>query len=149
MNLVSGFGPHGFDIVMMIEQMAVGAFFAISGYHKLTNKERHARLLETLELDNVPFLTFNQWWVPSCEFAGGLALAMGVFTVLSSMLLLAICAVACFMDAPARVRAYKPVDAFDRLDDWLYLPEVLYVLLLVCNIAYGPTRISVDHYLLG
>jgi putative oxidoreductase len=35
------------------------------------------------------------------------------------------------------------------LDDFLYLPEVLYVLILICLICLGPGKLSVDYWLAG
>lgn len=124
------------QICMAAQQVATGLFFAISGYHKLANKDRHAALVSTLKEDRVPFLKFNEWWVPGNELVWGAALAVGAGRLAAGVLTI-ICLVACAVDAPARVRAYKPLDKADTLDDWLYLPEVLYAVMLVTAIFYG------------
>lgn len=110
---------------------SVGTFFAISGWNKLTNKERHAGLLHTLEEDRIPFPRFMQWWVPGWELAAGVMLAAGVAKNFAALVLLIICLVACMAEARGKVESYKPINAGDRVADWLYLPEVLYVLMLV------------------
>jgi putative oxidoreductase len=43
----------------------------------------------------------------------------------------------------------KGLSPLNWLDDFLYLPEVLYVLLFVLLICSGPGRFSVDYWLAG
>jgi putative oxidoreductase len=135
------------DAGQLILQSGVGLFFAISGYHKLFNKERHASLVQTLTSDGIPFVRFNQWWVPGVEFVAGTFLALGLFSVVSATMLLVICLVACAVDGWDRVKAYKPIDKADWLDDILYLPEVMYALILLHVILAGPGRWSIDNLL--
>lgn len=115
-------------------QACVGSFFCISGYHKLFNAQRHASLVETLKANHIPFVTFNQWWVPFVEFSAGLVLVLNLpfgLVPLASLGLLVICLVACITDGRKRVASYSPIDKADVIDDWLYLPEVIYAILLV------------------
>jgi putative oxidoreductase len=41
----------------------------------------------------------------------------------------------------------KELSPFNWLDDFLYLPEVLYVLFFIWLICSGPGRFSVDYWL--
>ena len=59
-------------------------------------------------------------------------------------MLLVICVVACVCEASQRVQAFSPINRFDALDDFLYLPEVLYVIMLAVNILAGAGGYSVD-----
>jgi hypothetical protein len=43
-----------------------------------------------------------------------------------------------------RIRSYKPIDAADRIDDWLYLPETLYGFMLLVVVSAGAGPYSVD-----
>jgi hypothetical protein len=43
-----------------------------------------------------------------------------------------------------RIKAYKPIDEADRIDDWLYLPETLYTFMLIVDISAGAGPYSVD-----
>jgi putative oxidoreductase len=132
---------HGLGLTttgLTINRLALGTFFTISGYHKLFNKQRHASLVATLKACHVPLLGFNQWWVPSVEFAGGLALISGILAPLASLGLMAICAIAILTDGLKRIPAEHPLDAADYCDDVLYLPEVLYLFGLVVVITVGP-----------
>lgn len=137
-----GFGLH--DLALALIRLAVGAFFAISGYHKLFNKSRHERLVHTLTEDRVPAVGFNQWWVPGWEFTAGIMLAVGFLTAFSASVLMVICIVACLCEARERVEQYKPIDDADTIDDYLYLPEVLYMVMLAVTVLAGTGRYSVD-----
>jgi putative oxidoreductase len=138
--LTHGLGLTG--VALAANRIAVGAFFAFSGYHKLFNRARHASLVSTLTADRVPLLAVNQWFVPSVEMLGGLAVALGVFAPVAAVLLMCICAVATCVDGLARVAAWKPIDWADWCDDLLYLPEVLYGLMLLIVLCAGPGRAS-------
>lgn len=142
MYLAHGGGFH--DLALALVRVAVGVFFAISGYHKLFNKDRHQHLVKTLAADHVPALRFNQWWVPGCELVAGITVAVGFLTAFSAVVLLTICVVACACEASERVASYKPIDLADKIDDYLYLPEVLYLVMLAVTILAGTGRYSVD-----
>ncbi len=121
---------------------AVGLFFAISGYHKLFNPERHATMLRTMENLHIPLPRFNAWWVPGNEFFWGTVLAVaaagelfgvasGLAAVLASVFLGAICLVATCTDGLQRIREWHPLDVADWIDDLMYLPEFWLALVLV------------------
>ena len=142
---------HGFDapdVGVLLTRVIVGVFFAISGWHKLFVPSRHDSMVATLVTDKVPFIRFNEWFVPGVELAAGIALTVGLFTPLAALLLIAICAVAGAVDGvPSIATKYHPIDKADWLDDLFYLPEVLYVAMLVVVIAAGPGHYSLDRLL--
>jgi putative oxidoreductase len=142
-------GAQAGDVAIALNRVAVGGFFAISGYHKLFNADRHAALVATLKADGIPLLRFNAWFVPVVEFAAGVMLTLGLLSVIAALLLGAICLVATCCDGWARVCAYKPIDKADYVDDLLYLPEVLYGIMLLTVILTGPERYSLDKLILG
>jgi uncharacterized membrane protein YphA (DoxX/SURF4 family) len=146
MNLLTiaahGFGLH--DLALAFVRAAVGQFFAFSGYHKLFNKGRHYALLATLTKDHVPLVKFLVWWVPFWELTAGVMLTVGFLTAFSAGVLAIICVVACYCEAADKVERYKPIDLADRIDDWLYLPEVLYLVMLAVSILAGTGRFSLD-----
>ena len=113
----------------------MGTFFALSGWHKLFNKDRHAGLVKTFQADHIPAVRFMQWWVPSWEFVGGGMLLLGILPAFAAAVLAIICLVASCAEAPARVKAYNPIDNADKLDDYLYLPEVVYAVVLLAIVA--------------
>jgi uncharacterized membrane protein YphA (DoxX/SURF4 family) len=137
------------QLAMTLNRIAVGAFFMLSGYHKLFNAERHRTVVDELKALGVPALGFNQWWVPSVEFAGGAGVLLGLFAPLAALGLLVIILVAMATAGRQRIRLYKPIDESDRIDDWLYLPETLYAFMLIIVIAAGAGPYSLDALILG
>jgi putative oxidoreductase len=137
-------GPDAADVGVFVSRAAVGVFFGISGYHKLFNAERHARLKRTLEGNNIPMCGFMEWWVPGWELVSGALLTVGLFTSFNAIVLAIICLVACSCEAAKKVAGYNPIDAADVVDDYLYLPEVLYIVLLSTVVLVGPGAFSLD-----
>ena len=137
-------GIGGDDIAVTGLRVLIGAFFVISGYHKLFNPARHATLRQTLVACKIPFVPVFEWLVPAIEFAAGLALVVGFMTPLAAAGLLAICLVAVATDGLKRVKAMKPIDPADAIDDMLYLPESLYVLILAFFVFVGSGPFSYD-----
>ena len=136
------------SLAMTLNRIAVGAFFMLSGYKKLFNAERHQAITEELKALGVPAVGFNQWWVPSVEFAGGAAVLVGLLAPLAALGLLVIIVVAMATSGRQRIKLYKPIDEADRLDDWLYLPETLYAFMLILVISAGAGPYSLDALIL-
>lgn len=131
------FGLGNVDLALFLNRLGLGLFFAISGYHKLFNKQRHASLVATLASCHVPLLKYNQWFVPSVEFFGGLSLISGVLSPLASLGLICVCVIAVLTDGLKRIPTYHPIDKADYCDDVLYLPEVLYIFGLTIVLCVG------------
>ena len=128
-------------------RFALGLFFVLSGVHKLTNKDRHETFIKTLSVLGIPHIDILQWFVPGVEFLGGLGVAVGFLTPLAALGLLVICFVALLTNSPTVVASYKPIDRADRIDDWLYQPEMIYALILLFFISDGAGPVSVDQLL--
>jgi putative oxidoreductase len=120
-----------------VVQLSMGAFFACSGWNKLTNKARHAAIVDTFKRDHVPAVAFNQWWVPGWELVGGAMLAAGVLPAFAAGVLFIICAVATLCEGAKRVAEYQPINEADRVADWLYLPEVIYCIALASLVVHS------------
>ena len=137
------------DIALTLNRIAVGMFFMFSGYHKLLNPERHRVFADELKELGVHAVGFNQWWVPTVEFAAGGAVVIGFLAPLAALGLLVLIIVATVTSGPQRIAAYKPIDEADRIDDWLYLPEVLYAFMLIMVVSVGGGPYSVDAVISG
>ena len=135
-------------LVYLAVRVATGVFFVFSGYHKLTNAERRAIFVGTLQSCGIPFIPVMQWFVPGVEFLGGLGVAFGFFTPLAALGLAVICLTAACADGMRRVRTWGAIDKADVIDDVLYLPEVLYIFLLALFIANGAGPFSLDAILI-
>src|SRR5580704_2699461 len=129
---------------LTLNRVALGVFFAISGYHKLFNASRHATLTRTLQDDGVHAVPIMRWLLPSIEFGGGWALLVGLLSVLAAFGLFVVCAGAFALDAVKRIRAWQPLDRADWLGDLLYIPEALYSIGLTVVMLAGPGAWSLD-----
>lgn len=137
------------DLAFTLNRIAVGTFFMLAGYHKLFNPQRHRELAEELKELGVHALGFNQWWVPTVEFSAGFAVAIGFVAPLAALGLLVIVLVAIATSGPQRIKLYKPIDEADRIDDWLYLPELLYAFMLLIVLSAGAGPYSLDALIFG
>jgi len=137
------------DFALTLNRIAVGAFFMLSGYHKLFNAERHRSFTDELKGLGVHAVGFNQWWVPSVEFSAGAAVVIGLLAPLAALGLLIIILVAIATSGRQRIKLFKPIDEADRVDDWLYLPETLYAFMLIIVMSAGAGPYSLDALILG
>jgi putative oxidoreductase len=137
-------GAQSPNAALTLNRVALGVFFAISGYHKLFNASRHATLTATLQQDGVRDVPIMRWLLPSAEFSGGFALIMGFLSVLAAFGLFLVCAGAVSLDAVKRIRAWQPLDRADWLGDLLYTPEALYCIGLTVVMLSGPGPWSLD-----
>jgi uncharacterized membrane protein YphA (DoxX/SURF4 family) len=137
-------GAQATNAALMLNRVALGTFFAISGYHKLFNASRHATLTRTLQDDGVRAVPIMRWLLPSVEFGGGCALIFGLLSALAAFGLFVICAGAFALDAVKRIRAWQPIDRADWLGDLLYVPEALYSIGLTVVMLAGPGAWSLD-----
>jgi putative oxidoreductase len=133
------------DLAAAICRLGVGVFFAISGFHKLCSPTRRLTLQETFKADGVyhPALMYV---IPLAEFSGGLGVTVGCLSTVAAAGLILLCLGACTVDGLKRISEMKPLNLADWLDCFLYLPEVLYILILAVVICLGPGRWSVDAY---
>jgi uncharacterized membrane protein YphA (DoxX/SURF4 family) len=141
-------GAEAPKLALLLNRVALGAFFAISGYHKLFNASRHAALVRTLQDDDVPALPIMQWLLPSAEFSGGCALILGFLAVPAACGLLIICIGALCLDGVRRMSTWRTLDRADWLGDLLYVPEMLYCIGLTVILLAGPGPWSLDARLL-
>lgn len=137
------------DLSLFMLRLTVGVFFMLSGYNKLFSPSRHQALVETLNRDKIPFIPIMQWWVPGWELVGGALVALGAGTAFAASTLSTLMCVACWAEAAKKVEEYKPINGADRVDDYLYLPEVLYLVMLLAVLSAGPGAYSIDHIFFG
>ena len=122
-------------------RVLVGIFFCISGGTKLFVKAQFVLLEQTMVQSHIPFPRANALFVATVEFACGAGLALGLLTPLCAAMLMGDMIVAI---ATNRIHSIRASGVLVWIEDFLYLPEVLYVLILVWLIFAGPGRYSVD-----
>src|ERR1700733_10254886 len=98
-------GAQAPNAALTLNRVALGVFFAISGYHKLFNASRHATLARTLQDDGVRAMQIMQWLVPGVEFGAGSALILGLLSALAAFGLFVLCLGAIALDAVKRIGA--------------------------------------------
>ncbi len=132
---------------ILLVRVSLGLFFAISGANKLFVAGARQTMYETLVGANVPFPHLMTYFVSAVEFVGGCLLAVGFLSSLACVALLADMLVAILTSKLSAMP--KGLSPLNWLDDFLYLPEVLYVLFFIWLICSGPGRFSVDYRLAG
>ena len=130
---------------ILLVRIALGLFFAVSGGNKLFVASQTQTLHETLVEANIPLPRLMTYFVSGVEFVGGCLLVVGLLSSLASFALL-IDMVVAILTAKLRGLPGGP-SPLNWLDNFLYLPEVLYVLFFVWLICSGPGKFSVDHLL--
>ena len=138
------FGADAPGAALTLNRVAIGTFFAISGYNKLFSASRHAMLVRTLQDSGVPAVPIMQWLVPVVEFSAGCALIIGLLSALAAFGLFVVTFVAVALDGIKRIPAWMPTNRADWLGDFLYLPESLYCLGLAVVMLGGPGPWSLD-----
>ena len=118
-------------------------FFAVSGGNKLFVASRTQAMYETLVAAKVPLPRLMTYFLSAVEFGGGCLLILGLLSSLVSLALLADMLVA-ILTTKLSVMP-KGLSPLNWLDDFLYLPEVLYALFFVWLICSGPGKFSVDY----
>jgi putative oxidoreductase len=132
---------------ILLVRVSLGLFFAISGANKLFVAGSRQTMYETLLKADVPFPHLMTYFVSGVEFVGGSLLAVGFLSSLACAVLLVDMVVAILTTKLSAMP--KGLSPFNRLDNFLYLPEVLYVLFFILLICYGPGKFSVDSWLAG
>ncbi len=130
---------------ILLARLAVGLLFFLSGCSKLFVPERRQQMRETLIAAHVPFPEFNAVFVSAVEFVCGLLLVLGALTCVACVLLGSVMIMAIATTAIRNVKASSPLS---WLSEFLYLPEVLYLVILIWLFFSGPGWLSVDRLIL-
>ena len=139
----SDFGQYA----ILLVRVSLGLFFAISGANKLFVAGGTKPVYETLVKAKVPFPRQTAYFVAGVEFVCGSLVAVGLLSSPASVALLIDMTVAVLTSSLSTLP--KGLSPLSWLDDFFYLPEVLYVLFFVWLICSGPGRFSVDYWLAG
>jgi putative oxidoreductase len=122
-------------------RILIGMFFCISGGTKLFVPAQFDLMEHTLAESHIPFPHANAIFVSLVELVCGAGLALGLLTPLCALVLVGNMVVAVTTN---RIHSIQAKGVLAWLDDFLYLPEVLYVMILVWLIFSGPGRYSID-----
>ena len=141
-------GSDGLEqYAILLVRVLLGVFFAISGANKLFVAANRKTMYETLVEAKVPFPGVMTYFVAGVEFVGGLLLAVGFLSSVACATLLVDMLVAILTAKLPRMP--KGLSPLNWVDEFLFLPEVLYVLFFIWLICSGPGRFSVDGWIGG
>jgi len=132
------------EFVVLLARISLGVFFAISGGNKLFVATQYKLMYETIVGAGIPFPHLTTYFVSSVEFACGCLLIIGLLSTF--------CCVAFIIDMIVAITTVqlatitKALSFIDWLDDFLYLPEVMYIIIFLWLISSGPGRLSIDHW---
>ena len=132
---------------ILLVRVSLGLFFAISGANKLFVAGGTKPVYDTLVKAKVPFPHQTAYFVAGVEFVGGSLLTVGFLSSLTCVALLVDMLVAILTTKLSAMP--KGLSPLNWLDDFLYLPEVLYVLFFIWLLCSGPGKFSVDYWLAG
>ncbi len=119
---------------VFLARVSVGVLFLESGRGKLFYKLNE--LKEYFAQLGIPFANLQAPIVASIEFLGGICLILGFATRLISAPLAVIMAVAILT---------AQLDKTKSVGDFLYLPEVLLIVIFIWLIFSGPGKFAIDN----
>ena len=130
---------------ILLARLAVGLLFFLSGRGKLFVPERREQMRQTLIEAHVPFPGLNALFVSTVEFVCGTLLILGALTAVACVMLGGVMIVAIATTALRNIKATSPLG---WLSEFLYLPDVLYLVILIWLFFSGSGWLSVDHLIL-
>jgi putative oxidoreductase len=132
---------------ILVVRVSLGLFFAVSGANKLFVAGGTKPVCETLVKAKIPFPRQTAYFASGVEFVCGSLLTVGFLSSPACMALLIAMTVATLTSSVSTIP--KALSPLNWLDDFLYLPEVLYVLFFIWLLCSGPGKFSVDYWLAG
>ena len=131
---------------ILVARFSLGLFFAVSGYNKLFVPEKHADLIHLMADIGMPFPEFTALFLAVVEFFGGLMLMVGF---LSSIVCIALSIAMVVAIATVEIEHVIPkgIGPLDWMSWFLYLPQVMYIILFGWLITTGPGKLSIDYWL--
>jgi putative oxidoreductase len=129
-------------IPVTVVRVLTGVFFCISGGTKLLVASQFSEMQQTMIQSHIPFPHASALFVSLVEFACGGGLVLGVLTPLCALMLMGDMIIAILTN---RIESIHASGFLAWLDDFLYLPEVLYVLILFWLLFSGPGPYSLDN----
>ena len=131
---------------ILIARLAIGLLFFLSGRAKLFIPERREVMRQTMLNAHIPFPEFNTLFVSIVEFVCGALLVIGALKPLACLMLGGVMITAIATTAIRNIKASAPLDWLSEL---LYLPEILYLVILLLLFLSGPGWFSADSLILS
>jgi putative oxidoreductase len=130
------------QFAILLARVSLGVFFAISGGNKLFVPSRTRQMYETLAGAGIPLPQFMTYFISSVDFISGCLLVIGLLSSLCCAALIIEMVVAITTVQLATIP--RGLSFLNWLDDLLYLPETMYIIILIWLICSGRGRVSID-----
>jgi putative oxidoreductase len=130
----------------LLARVSVGVLFFLSGRGKLFVPARRKEMLETIRHAGLPRPDLTAPVMSTLEFTCGAMLCLGLLTPVACVMLIGVMLGALVTTQVPRLKA---ASALDWLGQFLYLPEVLYLVILWWLLFAGPGWLSLDRVLLS
>jgi len=128
---------------VLLARVSMGLFFAISGWNKLFTVAHWKGLLAGMIATGLPFPKLMALFLAWFEFVGGSLLTVGFMSSFFSIgLAFAMIVAIITVEIPFVIP--PGLGPLDWLDWFLYLPQVLYVLIFLWLVIKGPGPYSAD-----
>lgn len=131
---------------IFVARFSLGLFFAVSGYNKLFVHEKHEDLIDLMAKIGMPIPELTANFLACVEFFGGLFLMVG-FLSTPVAIALTIAMIVAIITVEIDAIIPKGIGFLDWMSWFLYLPQVMYIILFVWLMASGPGPASVDDFL--
>src|SRR5579875_2145721 len=132
-------------IAVLLARLSVGLLFTISGGGKLFVRARREQMLKTIKAAGIPAPEVNTLFVSLVEFIFGALLVLGFLTPLCCIMLAGVMLVALVTTI---IPGIKSKSLIGWIGEFLYLPEVLYLVILIWLFFSGPGWFSLDYFVL-
>ena len=130
----------------LVARLSVGLLFFLSGLGKLFVPTQRVKMRTTTRAAGIPVPEISAVVLSLVEFIFGGLLLVGFLTLFCCVMLIGIM-------LGALVTTILPGLKAKSLNDWLgqvlYLPEVLYLIILIWLLFFGAGNFSVDRLILG
>jgi putative oxidoreductase len=131
---------------IFVARFSLGLFFAVSGFNKLFVAAKHEDLIQLMTKIGIPFPDFMALSLGGTEFFGGLFLMVGFLSTFWAIAL-TIAMIVAILTVEIEHVIPKGLGFLDWMSWFLYLPQVMYVILFGWLMTTGPGRLSVDYLL--
>ncbi|MCU7834189.1 MAG: DoxX family protein [gamma proteobacterium symbiont of Taylorina sp.] len=128
---------------VLLARVSMGLFFAISGWNKLFMVSHWNGLLAAMIATGLPFPKFMSLVLAWLELAGGALLTVGFMSTFFSIAL-AFAMIVAIVTVEIPFVIPPGLGPLDWLDWFLYLPQVLYVIIFLWLVIKGPGPYSAD-----
>lgn len=133
--------PAAISIALLLLRLVTGALFILSGWHKLTNPKRREQMEKTLAKGRIPAPRTSSPLLAAVELVGGTLLVVGLFTPLAAAVLAVMMVVAI---VTVQLKGVEGDADTSWWENFLFLPDVLYLAIFLALAAFGAGSISLD-----